>query len=105
MKGFRDWKTGTKLQVGFSLLSIILVIAGYLALGRLKATHDLVQTLHSKHLLGLSKIADAHVAQLQSVRAIRGSVLAGTREDSERQIAEMERAFERVAVALKAVES
>jgi methyl-accepting chemotaxis protein len=104
MKGFRDWKTGTKLHVGFSLLWIILGVAGYLTLGNLKKTNDLVHTLHIKHLVGLSKIADAHVAQLQAVRAIRGSVLAGTREDSERQMLEMERAFERVAVALKAVE-
>ena len=104
MKWFHDLKTAIKLMIGFSLISFAVGIAGYIGINSLEKTNDMLGSLYSTHLVGLSKIAEAHVWQLHAVRAVRGALLAPTREESERAASEIELDFQNLASALKAAE-
>jgi methyl-accepting chemotaxis protein len=101
---FYNLRTATKLMIGYALLAVVVAGTGWLALGNLDATNQMMGTLHRQHLTGLSKISEAHVWQLHAARAVRSAVLAGTREEAERFGAEIEKDFQGLAAALKEVE-
>jgi methyl-accepting chemotaxis protein len=104
MRWFYNLKTSAKLMIGYVVLSVAVALAGFVGLGALEKLNEMLGKMHHSHLTGLSKIAEAHVWQLSAVRAVRGSLLAATREDTEKAGAEVERTFVSMHAALKEVE-
>jgi methyl-accepting chemotaxis protein len=104
MTWFRNLNTASKLLTGFVFLSLLSVLAGYLALSRLERSNQMLEDLYSKHLVGLRHIGQAHVWQLHAARAVRSAVLAGSREEAERHTAEIEKNFTQLGQELDQVE-
>ena len=104
MTWFYNLKTSAKLMIGYAILSIAVAVAGLLGLGALGRANEMIEALHHRHLVGLSKIEEAHVAQLHAARAVRSALLAGNREEAERHGADLERSFVAITAALKAAE-
>jgi methyl-accepting chemotaxis protein len=104
MRWFYNLKTSAKLMIGYVVLSAAVAIAGFIGVGSLEKLNDMLGKMHHSHMTGLSKIAAAHVLQLEAVRAVRGSLLAPTREDAEKAGAEVERKFVALDTALKEAE-
>jgi methyl-accepting chemotaxis protein len=104
MTWFRNLKTASKLLTGYVFISVLSVLAGYLALARLERTNHMLEDLHGKHLVGLAHIAQAHVWQLHAARAVRSAVLAGSREEAERHTAEIEKDLTKLGEELDLIE-
>jgi methyl-accepting chemotaxis protein len=104
MTWFRNLKTANKLLVGYIFISLLSVLAGYLALARLDRTNGMLEDLHHRHLMGLSHIGQSHIWQLHAARAVRSAMLASSREEAERHTAEIERDLQKLGEELNRVE-
>lgn len=74
-------KIGPKLIGGFIVVALITLVIGMLGINNMAKLNQMVDTLYSNHLLGISHVKEANIALVYIGRTYRGMLLAQTTEE------------------------
>jgi|GEM_PF-593431 len=78
MSWFVNRSTMTKLILGFSVLSVLMVVMGYVAISGMGSMNDNTETLYEKHLKGLHEVDEANTSVAYTGRSVRVTILASS---------------------------
>ncbi|MBP3958897.1 MCP four helix bundle domain-containing protein [Gemmata sp. G18] len=92
MNWFRNRQTMTKLLLGFSALSVLMAVMGYVAISGMGTLQDNSETLYEKHLKGMHAIDETNTSIALAGRNVRMTILAKT-PDERRKSADQTRHY------------
>lgn len=99
MKRFQDQSTFVKLIIAFSLMQLLLVVMGIIAIRSINQIHNRVETLYQDHLLPYDRLYDLHAQSLKMHSAVAWHILTyGTAamDKQEEAIAEIDETAHRL---------
>lgn len=99
MKRFRDQSTFTKLIIAFSLMQLLLVAMGIIAIRSINQIHNRAETLYQDHLLSYDRLYDLRTQSLKMHTAVAWHILTyGTAamDKQEEVIAQIDETLQRL---------
>jgi methyl-accepting chemotaxis protein len=83
MNWFKRLTVGTRLTLGFLIVSVIGGFIGFEGLQKAGQINDLATQMYARETMGLSHTAEANMQLLSATRALRSAMLSFTEEDRE----------------------
>ncbi len=93
MKLLDDMKVGTKLILGFLVVSVLTAIVGVVSLRDMQLMDDMVTQLYEKEVLGVIDVKQASIEGLTSAKYARDALLAASQEERQKAAAEARKAL------------
>jgi methyl-accepting chemotaxis protein len=87
MQWFSNLKVSAKIITGFLILAVMMAVIGVIGLKNMHTIDDQAEIMYQKEMLGLSFIKQANIDLLYIARAEKNLLLASTKEQKDRYIA------------------
>ncbi len=91
MKWFYDLKVGSKLIMGFLIVSLITAAVGYFGIRNMGTINNMADVMYERELLGLSHIKEANINLVYISRAERNFLLANTQEQRQNYLTNIDK--------------
>ncbi len=105
MDWFTQLKVGTKLILGFLVVSLIGAVIGMLGILNTSKLSDMATQMYEREMLGSQRLAAANLNMIEATRSVRSAMLAPTQEDRSRHLNDMRQRLEKSKAALQEAES
>ena len=105
MDWFTQLKVGTKLILGFLVVSLIGAVIGVLGILNTSKLSDMATQMYEREMLGSQRLAAANLNMIEATRSVRSAMLAPTQEDRSRHLNDMRQRLEKSKAALQEAES
>jgi len=86
MNWYRNLKVGTKLIIGFVMVSLITAAVGLIGIRNMGIISDKADVMYAKELLGTAHIKEANLDLIYAARAEKNFLLASTPEQREKYL-------------------
>jgi methyl-accepting chemotaxis protein len=97
-------KTGKKVLMGFCFLCVAIAVVGYLGIRGMSSVNDMLNTMYTQHMVGLSEAKEANINLLYIGRSYRNAVLADDKAEKEEHFRKGETYFKAMMDHLDAAE-
>lgn len=104
MEWFKQLKIGTKLVLGFLVVSLLGVVIGLQGIYRASQINDLASVMYDREMVGLRHAAEANVQLMAAGRGIRAAMLANSQEERTKQLKQVENTFLQIHEELETAE-
>lgn len=81
MKWFTNLKTAVKLTIGFSIVCALMAVVGYMGVSRVSEMNELLNTLYTRDMTGLSHVKEAKFQLMVTRAQLRQAIIDTTRDD------------------------
>ena len=105
MNWFTHMKVGSKLVLGFLVVSLIGAVIGVLGIVKAGQLSDLASLMYQREMVGSEKIAIANLDMVEATRSLRSALLSDTEQNRSRHLQDMQSRLDKSKEGLVSAQS
>ena len=105
MNWFTHMKVGSKLVLGFLVVSLIGAVIGVLGIVKAGQLSDLASLMYQREMVGSEKIAIANLDMVEATRSLRSALLSDTEQNRSRHLQDMQSRLDKTKEGLVSAQS